>query len=227
MSDGEAIKMDRITVEVEIMVPHSEGPPTIADGMPFEDMVEAIRAVDGRAGPVTILSHLAPESYRAPAVWDGTGIAEAPSKNGLQVLCVVRPTEVRVPAEYYETVPLTVVVETEGGWRASWRLVGGGIAESPHLHATKNDALTDARRREAAQHDPEAEADEFEDGSHQDPFDATIHYGCLFIDDEDQWRGRWYRDEWTSEGAYTDALYDTQGQARRAARRLRTTGDES
>jgi hypothetical protein len=148
-------------------------------------------------------------------------------------VAIDRPDVVRVarPASMEQDVGTTLLIATsqlaDGRWSASWGTAGQAMTEIPTAHATREDAVVDARRRYAASVDPEAEGDEFDEGEHADALDAEIRYAALLLDDENRWRGRWYRGEWTGEGAYTDLLYDTPGQARRAARRLRTTGDES
>jgi hypothetical protein len=223
------MKADRMRIELELLVPAGAARP-IADGMTIEELTEAVRAAGGTMGRMRMISTEAVEGDDAAIQVAQSGADIAPFVDGretFEVLRVVRPTGVIQPEEHYATVPIVSAEPTDAGWIGRWGFSGGAITATPDGHPTREDALTDATRRAMASIDPEAEADEFDEQAHVDAFDLAIRYGVMFIDDENRWRGRWYRGEWTGEGAYTEALYDTPGQARRAAYRLRATGDES
>jgi len=220
---------DRLKIALEILVPTGEEA-SIVNGMSVEEMVDAVRAVGGRVGKVEVVSSETVQGDDATEQAAKSGADLTPFDQGtgdVSMLLVVRPTSVVHPAEHYATVPIVSADQTNAGWVGRWGFSGGAVTATPDAHPTREDAVTDATRRARASIDPEAEADEFDGQAHVDAFDLSIHYGALFIDDENRWRGRWYRGEWTGEGGYTEALYDTPGQARRAAHRLRATGDES
>lgn len=223
------MKADRMRIGIELLVPTGAARP-VADGMTLEELTDAVRAAGGTTGRIEVISSEAVEGDDAAIQVAQSGADIAPFVEGagvLEVLCMVRPTSIVQPEEHYATVPIVGADLTDAGWIGRWGFSGGAITATPDGHPTREDALTDARRRAMASIDPEAEADEFDEQAHVDAFDLAIRYGVMFIDDENRWRGRWYRGEWTGEGAYTEALYDTPGQARRAAHRLRATGDES
>jgi len=223
------MKADRIRIELELLVPAGAARP-IADGMTMEELTEAVRGAGRTMGRIRVISTEAVEGDDAAIQVAKSGADIAPFMDRpetFEVLCMVRPTSIVQPEEHYATVPIVSADQTDAGWIGRWGFSGGAVTATPDAHPTREDAVTDATRRARASLDPEAEADEFDGQAHIDAFDLSVHYGALFIDDEDRWRGRWYRGEWTGEGAYTEALYDTPGQARRAARRLRATGDES
>lgn len=223
------MKADRMRIELDLLVPAGATRP-ITDGMTIEELTEAVRAAGGTAGRIRLVSTQAVEGDEAAIQVAQSGADIAPFVDGQgtsEVLRMVRLASMVQPEEHYATVPIVSADRTDAGWIGRWGFSGGPVASTPDGHPTEEDALTDATRRAMASIDPEAEADEFDEQAHVDAFDPAIRYGVMFIDDEDRWRGRWYRGEWTGEGAYTEALYDTPGQARRAAHRLRATGDES
>lgn len=211
-------KADKITVSLEILVP--TGTAGIVDGMSLDDLAQAVRSVSGRSSSMRVTSIATVES-------DEAAIEVAQLGNDFRVLRVVRPTHVTETPDHRDTVPVLQATAVPGGWRGYWHFGDGSPVPTPDVHPVREDAVEDARRRALASRDPEAEADEFDEQAHVDAFDLSIRYGVMLIDDENRWRGRWYRHEWTGEGAYTAMLYDTPGQARRAAHRLRATGDES
>lgn len=220
------LQADKITLSLDILVP--AGTATIVDGMSLDDLAAAVLAAGGTCCPVSVVGSTTVESDEAAIEVASSGADLAPFVGeGHGSVRVVRPMQVAHPAGHFDTAPVLRALPVPGGWRGTWRFGHGDVTELLDIHPNGDDAIEDARRHAAASRDPEAEADEFEGIVSTDPFDATIHYASLFIDDENRWRGRWYREEWSSEGQYTERLYDTPGQARRAAKRLRDTGDES
>lgn len=220
------LQADKITLSLDVLVP--VGTTTIRNGMSLEDLVEAIHEAGGTACPVSVAGSTRVDSDEAAIEVAQSGADLAPFVgDDPRIVRVVHPTQVEHPLDHLESVPVLRAIPVSEGWKGTWRFGDGDITELSAVHPTEDEAVEDARRHAVSSRDPEAEPDEFDEAVHADPFDQTVHYGALFIDDENRWRGRWYRGEWSSEGAYTDLLYDTPGQARRAARRLRATGDES